>query len=58
MKQFSNMGLGSANAHECEHTSSIAYSNGKFTWAKFPLRSAGLSPEQSLPNRSLNGSNY
>lgn len=54
MKQFSDVGLVSANAHDCEHTNSIAYSSGKFTWATFPLRSAGLCPEQSLPNKSLN----
>lgn len=58
MKYFSDTGLGSANAHEREHISSIACSNGKFIQAKFPLRSTGLSPEQSLPNRSLSGNNY
>lgn len=56
MKQFSDVGLVSANA--CEHTNSIPYSNGKFTWAKFPLRSAGLCPEQSLPNKSLNSNKH
>ena len=52
------MDLGSANALKCEHRSSMAYSNGKCTWAEFLLRSAGLSPEKSLPNKSLNGNNY
>lgn len=58
MKQFSDVGLVSANAYDCEHTNSIVYSNGKFTWAKVPLRSAGFCPEQSLPNKSLNSNKH
>lgn len=52
------MGLVSANAGECEHTSSIVHSKWEVYVGKNPLRSGGLSPEPSLPNKSLNDNNY